>query len=137
MPTTHPASWNRVMIDRYDDLIQLRAKGIDPFKPTKFVKTHTNADIRRICETALEREEALPTEISLAGRIISIRKMGKLIFADVEDESGRIQFMIKKDQVGEDAFAVFSAHLDLGDYIGGHGAMLKTRSGEISLEVKS
>ena len=114
---------------RRDKLAALVEAGDDPFAITKFDRTAYSADIKANFE-ALEN-----TDVKLAGRIMARRGMGKAIFADLMDDRGRIQIYIKKDDVGEEAFAAFKKG-DIGDILGVSGFVFKTKMGEISVHCK-
>jgi lysyl-tRNA synthetase class 2 len=106
-------------------LAALRAKGIDPFK-NKFVPSETCAQAR---EGYVEGRL-----VSVAGRVTAHRDMGKSMFIDVRDQSGRLQVYAQKNVLGEDLFNVFR-HLDLGDFIGAQGTLFTTKTGEISIKL--
>lgn len=98
--------------------------GIEPYG-RKFQSSHNIKDLTGNFEDGKEAK--------IAGRIIAVRSHGKSIFADVEDETGKMQFYIKKDIIGERKFEVFEL-LDIGDFVGLSGRLFKTRMGEITLE---
>ena len=113
---------------RIEKLEALRAAGIDPY-PTRSERDHTAAE-------ALERfDELQDTTITLAGRLMQLREMGKAAFAHIEDGSGRIQIYIKRDVVGDEAFALLKK-LDLSDIIEATGTLFVTRTGEKTLNVE-
>ena len=114
---------------RFDKLKRLQEEGQDPFQITKFERTAYSTDIKDSFD-ALENET-----VSLAGRVMARRGMGKAIFADLLDAKGRIQLYIRRDDVGEDVFAVFKKG-DIGDIIGVTGFVFKTKMGEISIRCK-
>jgi lysyl-tRNA synthetase class 2 len=110
-------------------LERLRERGIDPYPP-RIQRTHTAA------EAILEFEAGEPErEISLVGRLMSIRVMGKSTFAHIEDGSGRVQIYLRRDTLGEEAYEFFRRDFDIGDFIGATGRLFRTRSGEITLHV--
>ena len=114
---------------RRDKLTKLREDGHDPFVETKFTRTAWSAE-------AKENFEAMENKtVSMAGRIMSKRGMGKAIFADITDDKGRIQLYVRLDDVGEAAFSDFRK-VDIGDIIGVSGYIFKTKMGEISLHCK-
>jgi lysyl-tRNA synthetase class 2 len=108
-------------------LAALRAKGIDPFK-NKFTPGET-------CHHARE-QYAEGREVALAGRITAHRDMGKSMFMDIRDQSGRIQIYAQKNVLGDEQWDLFT-HLDLADFIGVRGAMFTTKTNEISVKVTS
>src|SRR5208282_3783602 len=118
---------NSLIEQRKAKLAALRARGIDPFK-NKFTPTETCAQARAHYTEG--------REVALAGRITAHREMGKSMFLDIRDQSGRIQIYAQKNVIGEDQFDIFR-HLDLGDFIGLNGTMFTTRTNEISVKINS
>src|SRR4051812_14673430 len=118
---------NSLIEQRKAKLAALRAKGIDPFK-NKFTPGETCAHAR---ENYVEGRD-----ISVAGRVTAHRDMGKSMFIDVRDQSGRLQVYAQKNVLGDEQFDVFR-HLDLGDFIGAKGTMFTTKTGEISVKLSS
>ncbi|GIX50417.1 MAG: lysine--tRNA ligase [Limisphaera sp.] len=104
-------------------LAALRARGLDPFR-NKFTPTHT-------CEQA-RTGYAEGLEVAVAGRVTAHRDMGKSLFFDVRDGSGRLQVYAQKNVLGEEAYDLVK-HLDLGDIVGVRGTLFTTRTGEISV----
>ncbi|MDD4413376.1 MAG: lysine--tRNA ligase [Oscillospiraceae bacterium] len=115
---------------RRDKLTALQKEGNDPFKITKWDRTHSAAEIVENFDTL----EGQP--VTIAGRIMTWRNMGKASFIDLRDGSGRIQVYIRIDDVGEDAYTEFG-HWDVGDIIGVVGTVFRTRRGEISVHSNS
>ena len=118
---------NTLIEQRKAKLASLRAKGIDPFQ-NKFTPAES-------CDAA-RTAYAEGREVALAGRVSAHRDMGKSMFIDIKDQSGRIQCYAQKNVLGDDQFDIFR-HLDLGDFIGVRGAMFTTRTGEISVKLSS
>src|SRR5881397_1455941 len=118
---------NSLIEQRKAKLAALRAKGIDPFK-NKFTPTESAAQARA---NYLEGRE-----VALAGRVTAHRDMGKSMFIDVRDQSGRIQVYAQKNVLGDEQFDIFR-HLDLGDFIGAKGTLFTTKTGEISVRLTS
>ena len=116
---------------RRDKARQLLAANINPYPYSYEGTTFTSAALADFDKLAEEQ-----TPIRLAGRIMQIRKMGKVFFADLRDAQGRLQLYIKKDDVGEESFGVFDL-VDLGDIIGCEGTLFVTRTGEKTLRVSS
>jgi len=114
---------------RRDKLKALQDEGRDPFTITKFDRTAYSADIKADYE-AFENQQ-----VSVAGRIMSKRGMGKAIFCHIKDDKGQIQLYIKKDSVSEQEFADFRKY-DIGDIIGVSGFVFKTKTEEISVHVE-
>jgi lysyl-tRNA synthetase class 2 len=118
---------NSLMEQRRAKLDALRAKGIDPFH-NKFTPAETCAQARAAY--------AEGRETALAGRITAHRDMGKSMFLDIRDQSGRIQVYAQKNVLGDEQFDIFK-HLDLGDFLGVNGTLFTTRTGEISVKLVS
>jgi lysyl-tRNA synthetase class 2 len=114
---------------RLDKLIKLQEEGRDPFQITKFSRTAFSSEIKDRFDT-MEN-----TDVSLAGRIMAKREMGKAVFADLQDDKGRIQLYIRMNDVGEEAFSDFKKG-DIGDIVGVSGFVFKTRMGEITVHCK-
>jgi len=135
---------------RRDKLAELQANGADPFQITKFNRTHTSKDI---CENCREEERTIEVRgeqkqitakispvdgetVTVAGRIMSKRGMGKVGFAHIQDVDGRVQLFVKKDILGDEAYDVFKKY-DIGDIVGATGEVFTTQTGEISIRVES
>ncbi|MCD7947361.1 MAG: lysine--tRNA ligase [Oscillospiraceae bacterium] len=113
---------------RRDKLRQLQEEGLDPFQITKYpVTAHAQ-------EVVDQFDTCEGQTVSLAGRMMSKRGMGKAIFCDLLDGSGRIQIYVRIDELGEEEFARFKK-LDIGDLIGIEGEVFRTKRGEISVKV--
>ena len=113
---------------RRDKLAELQNSGNDPFEITKYNVTHHSVEIKDNFEALEERS------VSVAGRIMSKRGMGKVVFADLQDGKGDIQIFVKRDLLGDEAYAAFKK-LDIGDIIGVKGEVFRTKMGEISVRV--
>lgn len=115
---------------RLEKLKALREKGVDPFAIERYERTHMADAIIK------DYDQLEGTEVSAAGRILSLRPMGKASFAHLVDGSGRIQVYIKSDAVGADAYSLL-AYTDIGDFLGVKGKVGKTRTGEPTIFVTS
>ena len=115
------------MENRLAKLEKLKEAGIDPFG-RRFLRTHQASQISADFDT-LENQE-----VTVAGRIMTMRGHGKACFADLADLSGTIQLYAKIDLLGEEAYEQFQ-ELDLGDIIRVAGTVFRTRRGEISIQV--
>ena len=113
---------------RREKLNDLRSQGLDPFVQTKFDVTATSAQIKD------RFEEMEGKTVSLAGRLMSKRGMGKVVFCDLQDNAGRIQLYVKIDEMEEDSFNRFKK-TDIGDIVGVTGDVFRTQRGEISVRV--
>ncbi|MDZ7624019.1 MAG: lysine--tRNA ligase [Ignavibacteriaceae bacterium] len=113
---------------RYEELDELKNKGIETFAYSFDTDTYSE-DIKN------DFEKYESKDVRLAGRIMTIRRMGKASFAHIMDQKGRIQIYLKKDDIGDnyDAFRL----MDIGDIIGVEGYVFKTKTGEISVHLKS
>jgi lysyl-tRNA synthetase class 2 len=116
---------------RRQKLAELRAAGNDPFR-AEFSTTHFSAEALNAYVDGHDNAVA----VAVAGRLVTIRDMGKSQFAKILDQQGEIQLYIKKDVVGDDAYAAFRK-LDLGDIVGAKGTLFKTKTGEITVRVES
>ena len=115
---------------RLDKLDALKAQGADPFEITLAEQTAHAAEITE------NFEELENTDVSICGRIMTWRDMGKANFIDIHDRSGRIQVYVRQDDIGEDVFAEFKKW-DIGDLVEIKGFVFRTRRGEISVHAKS
>ena len=113
---------------RRDKLKELQQSGNDPFQITKYDVDNTAANIKENFD-ALEGQE-----VSVAGRLMSKRGMGKVSFCDMQDKSGRIQLYARKDEMDEAEYARFKKY-DIGDIVGVKGVVFRTQRGEMSVRV--
>lgn len=119
-------SQNEQMQIRCDKLSQLRAAGKDPFEQVRFERTHS---CEEICRDFANLEGK---RVKIAGRIMSKRGMGKVSFCDLNDKFGHIQIFTKIDLLGEEAYKEWQK-LDIGDWVGIDGEVMRTQRGEISI----
>jgi lysyl-tRNA synthetase class 2 len=123
-----------LLAQRRDKLEALRKRGVDPFG-AKFEFTHLAGDLtRRLAQAAEEDLKAVPP-VRVAGRVVALRHHGKTCFAQLMDASGRIQLYARADQLGDD-YRGF-VELDVGDYVGVEGEVFRTRTGELTVAVRS
>jgi lysyl-tRNA synthetase, class II len=127
-------SLNEQQLVRRAKLHELRAQGIDPYPPRlPRERTHTAAETIAGFEAG---QLAADQEVTLAGRLMAVRVMGKAAFAHIEDGTGRIQIYLKRDVLGTEVYDTLFKHLiDLGDFISVSGPVFATRTGEITCEV--
>jgi len=124
---------NQLIAERRQKLAEWRQSG--RAFPNDFQRENTAAKlIEAYGEKAAEELEGLPVEVRVAGRMMLKRVMGKASFATLQDLSGRIQVYVTRDKVGEDVYAAFK-HWDLGDILGVVGTLMKTRTGELTIQV--
>ena len=127
-------SLNDQMIKRREKMTELRDAGIDPFGH-RFDRTHMASELHTLYDDVSGEDlETQANEVAIAGRMMTKRRSGKISFADIKDRSGRIQVFVQKPVVGEDVYEWFKKS-DLGDWLGFKGTMMKTRAGELSLNV--
>lgn len=115
---------------------ELREAGIEPYPP-RSTRTHTSVEaLTRYAEIEDDLEDGRDSEqITVAGRVQTIRDMGRSIFTHLEDGHGRIQIYLRKNGLLESDIALFSDYVDRGDFIEARGCLFRTRTGEITLEV--
>ena len=114
---------------RRDKLAQLQAQGQDPFQITKYEPTHTARQI-------VDDYDALEGKpVTVAGRIMSDRGMGKVSFRDLQDRTGRIQIYMRRDDVDEAMYDAYKRY-DIGDIVGIQGTVFRTKRGEISVRAE-
>ena len=113
---------------RREKLVDLQNRGKDPFDVYKVEKTHSSEEVKSNFET-LEG-----STVTVAGRIMSKRGQGKVVFSDIHDRDGKIQLFIKIDAVGEEEIKEYKTY-DLGDWVSATGEVFKTKTGEISIKV--
>ncbi len=121
------------MKQRIKKLEELRAKGVEVY-PNYFDKKDDAFDIVEKYDKLKPGDET-KTKVSVAGRIMTLRPMGKAGFAHLQDRSGKIQIYIRSDEVGKDIYEIFSKS-DLGDIVGVKGVVFKTKKGEVSVRAK-
>ena len=115
---------------RRQKLADLQAAGHDPFTLTKFPQDAYSADLKEEFKD-LPNETDSGKKVALAGRLMSKRVMGKASFAHLRDDKGDIQLYVRRDELGDDAYAAFKK-LDVGDIIGVKGEVFRTKTGELS-----
>ncbi len=120
---------NQILKVRREKLAELQASGNDPFEITKYDQTHHSLEIKDNYE-ALEGKT-----VSIAGRMMSKRIMGKASFCNVQDLQGGIQCYVARDSLGEEEYKKFKK-MDIGDIVGVVGAVFKTKTGEISVHAE-
>ncbi|MCR4629347.1 MAG: lysine--tRNA ligase [Clostridium sp.] len=125
-----PEDVNKLRQVRRDKLAELQAAGKDPFQITKFDQTAHSTEIKNDFESFEDKE------VSIAGRMMSKRVMGKASFTNLQDKLGNIQCYVARDSIGEEAYKDFKKY-DMGDIIGVTGKVFKTKTGEISVHAES
>ena len=125
---------NELIKRRLEELEEIKKLGINPY-PYSFDVTKTSAEILSSFKdppSDEEKEKQKLNVVSVAGRLMAIRRMGKASFCHIKDESGRIQIYIRKDDVGDKLYEMFRL-LDIGDIIGVNGFVFRTKMGEVSV----
>ena len=125
---------SELLLQRRRKVNALWAAGINPY-PNDFKPEHTAADLQ-VQFGECEQIDAPDANYGLAGRIIARRSFGKAAFIQLQDRTGRIQVYVRKDDLGEEAFAQFES-LDIGDIIGAAGFPFRTKTGELSVHARS
>ena len=125
---------NEILKIRREKLDKLTAEGNNPFEITRFDKTHSSLQVVQDFVDHAEGEQYQPQIVTVAGRMVSRRIMGKASFCHVMDGEGTIQLYVKRDEMGDEAYARFKSW-DIGDIIGGTGEVFRTHMGEISVKV--
>ena len=128
-------SFTELERNRLDKLHEVQAAGLEPY-PTRAEQTHTSQEA---IDAFLEAEEAgdeTPIKVTLAGRLRSLRTMGKVAFAHIDDRAGRVQLFFRINDLGEEKMAELDKYFDLGDFIQAKGYMFRTRRGEVTLYVE-
>ena len=127
---SHEPDLNQLLKVRREKLAELQAAGNDPFQITKYDVTVHSADVKE-CYTQWEGKW-----VSIAGRMMSKRVMGKASFCNIQDLKGNIQCYIARDDLGEDSYKAFKK-MDIGDIVGVEGIVFTTKMGEISIHASS
>ncbi len=123
---------DRLIQDRIKKLKEIKEMGIDPY-PYRYDKTHDCSEILNKHQS-LKQGEKTETLVSVAGRILLIRKMGKALFMHIQDQTGKLQLYFRQDDIGKQKYD-FIKKLDIGDIIGTKGKIFKTKTGEITVHI--
>ncbi len=131
-----PTDLNEQQQQRLNKVEELRSQGVDPYPP-RSNRTHTTAEaLSRLAEIEPDLDGNPDAEVvTVAGRVTSVRNMGKSVFAHIRDGSGAIQLYLRRDNVGDEQFDFFRRIIDLGDFVEASGHLFRTRTGEITLQV--
>lgn len=129
-PVQQEQDLNEILKVRREKLAELQAAGKDPFVITKYDVTHHSMEIKN------DFENTEGKTVSVAGRMMSKRVMGKASFCNVQDIEGTIQAYVARDNIGEDSYKDFK-RMDIGDIVGIKGEVFKTKTGEISIHATS
>jgi lysyl-tRNA synthetase class 2 len=123
---------NDIIENRYQKAERLRGENVDPFV-TRWDPSHTSGHIRANEEALIEAK----SPVKIAGRIMTVRHMGKASFFHLKDNDGRIQVYLKKDLIPEADYRIFKEFADMGDIVGVEGTAFITRTGELSIQASS
>jgi lysyl-tRNA synthetase, class II len=115
---------------------EIRARGDDPY-PVRFDRTHTLQAVREQWDDAIDAGASTDDVVRVAGRVLLKRTQGRLIFAKLRDGSGELQLFVSQGELGKESFARFSEEVDRGDWVGVEGKVMKTKLGELSVNVSS
>jgi lysyl-tRNA synthetase class 2 len=121
---------HEIRLIRKKKLHELQEMGINPY-PYRFEVTHYSTEIRAM------KDEEFSSEVSVAGRLVSLRRMGKASFAHLMDARGKQQVYLKMDLLGEEVYEELFRRIDLGDFLGIAGRVFRTRTGEITVEART
>jgi lysyl-tRNA synthetase class 2 len=119
--------------ERLKKLEEIRKAGIDPY-PYSFEQKNKAKEVSEKY-ASLEKDQLTKDKVKVAGRIMQLRRMGKVTFAHLQDQTGKIQIYLKEDDLGKEQYNLLK-NSDIGDIIGAEGVVFKTRTGEVSIYVK-
>jgi lysyl-tRNA synthetase class 2 len=119
---------------RLEKVHRFRGDGFEPY-PTRATRTHTSQEAIRFFEESEAPSAEQAVTVTLSGRLRSMRPMGKITFAHIEDGEGLVQLFLRTNDVGQEALDLFTRDYDLGDFIQASGEMFRTRTGEVTLRV--
>lgn len=121
----------REKLKKYREILEM---GINPFKETRFERTHTASDIKREFSW-VSPDRHSDSQVRVAGRIRGKRVHGGSAFMDLEDATGRVQLYFARDKLGEESYSFARKYVDIGDILGAWGRVFRTRRGELTVEV--
>jgi lysyl-tRNA synthetase class 2 len=124
----------QIINERKRKLEELRGNKIDPY-PYKYDVKNYSKEIKEKY-AGLKDNQKSDNNVKIAGRVIMIRNLGKLIFSTIQDSKGRIQIILQNKETQADSFDLFKKYIDVGDIIGCEGSIMKTKTGEVSVFVK-
>lgn len=120
---------------RLEKVNELRNQGIEPY-PTHSERSHSTQEVIQAYEAIESAGGDQVVKATLVGRLRSLRAMGKITFAHIEDGAGRVQLFLRANDLGQEKIELFNRYFDLGDFIQASGEMFRTRTNEITLRVK-
>ncbi len=125
--------YSNIEQNRLEKISRLRAEDVEPY-PHRVERTHTSMQAIADFERSESSDQAVHAVV--VGRLRSMRPMGKITFAHIEDGYGRVQIFLRANEIGEEKLAFFTREFDLGDFIQVSGTMFRTRTGEVTLRVE-
>ncbi len=125
---------DQIVQERLRKINELRKSGVNPY-PYKFDKKNNSKELQEKY-AKLANDERTKDKVSVAGRVMTIRDMGNLVFSHIQDGSGKIQIVLQKGETNEKKLEAFQKYIDAGDFVGVEGSVFKTRRGEVSILVK-
>lgn len=129
-------SLNDQMVVRREKMAELKEQGIDPFGQ-RFEASHHASELHQAYDDVdIDELEEKQISVKIAGRMMTKRRSGKITFANIKDRTGSVQIFVQKPIVGEDAYELLKKS-DLGDILGFSGTMMKTKAGELSVNVQT
>ncbi len=120
---------DRVTEEHLRTIQDLRSRGVEPY-PHTYRPSHTTTEARALCEREGERSQV----VSLAGRVMARRKMGKMAFLDLKDGSGKLQVCLRRDLLGDESYNLLR-DIGIGDFVGVEGELFLTKTGEVTVDV--
>ncbi|MDD5192875.1 MAG: lysine--tRNA ligase, partial [Candidatus Nanoarchaeia archaeon] len=123
-----------IIKERIKKVVELMDKNINPYAYRFDVKDYSK-EIKEKYKK-LKNNQKTKDKVVIAGRVMTIRDLGKLIFGTVQDSQGRIQIILQKEETDKNSFELFKKYIDAGDFVGINGSIMKTKTGEISVLVK-
>ncbi len=129
------AKYSNLEQTRLEKLERLRNLGMEPY-PGRAQRTHTSSQAIAAYEAIEKNEDSSPVKATIAGRLRSLRPMGKITFAHIEDGYGRLQLFLRANDIGQETMDLFNREFDLGDFIQASGEMFRTKTGEVTLRVQ-
>jgi len=122
---------------RQQKVEELRQAGIEPY-PARAERSHTSVEAIQAFEeweSSAGEGDVFPEQVTVTGRVVSFRHMGKSVFAHIEDEPGGIQLYARANKLGDELFSRLLKYVDLGDFLQASGTLFRTRTGEVSVEL--
>jgi len=125
---------DQIINERKRKLEELRKSGVNPYPHEFKVKDYSNEVKEKYKK--LKDNERVKDKVKVAGRVMTKRNLGKLIFTTIQDSKGKVQLILQKEETKKQDFELFKKYIDSGDFIGAEGIVMKTKTGEVSVLVK-